>query len=118
MTAVVPEGLRLVLTEPLSFWGGVDPLDGSIIDTHHPQRGESVQGRVLVMRRGRGSSSSASVLAECLRLGTGPAAIVLEEIDEVLAVGALAARELYGIDCPVLADGDLYRQAVGPSLGS
>ncbi|HEY7703240.1 MAG TPA: DUF126 domain-containing protein [Acidimicrobiia bacterium] len=118
MTAEVPEGPRLVLTQPLSFWGGVDPTDGSIIDTHHPQRGESVRAMVLVMRRGRGSSSSATVLAECLRLGTGPAAIVMEEIDEVLAVGALVAKELYGVDCPVLADPVVFREVVGPSLDS
>ena len=28
----------LVLDEPLSFWGGFDPADGTIVDRHHPQR--------------------------------------------------------------------------------
>ncbi len=65
------------LHEPLSFWGGIDPTEGRIIDPHHPQLGESITGRVLVIPAGRGSSSSSSVLAESLRLGTGPAAIVL-----------------------------------------
>ena len=27
------------LRQPLSFWGGVDPANGQIIDTHHPQMG-------------------------------------------------------------------------------
>ena len=59
-------GEALVLAEPLSFWGGVDPVTGTVIDARHPQRGECVAGRVLVMPAGRGSSSSSSVLAETL----------------------------------------------------
>jgi predicted aconitase with swiveling domain len=92
----------LVLDEPLSFWGGLDPSTGRIIDRRHPQNGASVTGKVLVMPAGRGSSSSSTVLAEALRLGTGPASIILSEPDPIIEVGALVARELYGIDCPVV----------------
>ena len=95
-------GMALVLEEPLSFWGGVDPTSGVVIDVHHPQLGESVAGRVLVMPSGRGSSSSSYVLAEAIRAGTAPAAIVLLETDGVLALGAIVARELYGIAVPVV----------------
>ena len=66
-----PSGLALVLDEPLSFWGGLDPATGALIDTHHPQRGATVAGRVLVMPSGRGSSSSSYVLAEAIRAGHG-----------------------------------------------
>lgn len=95
-------GEALVLDEPLSFWGGVDPSDGRIIDRHHPQAGDSVRGHVLVMPSGRGSSSSSSVLAETLRAGTGPVAIVLAEPDPIVALGAVVARELYGSSIPVV----------------
>ena len=95
-------GETLVLDEPLSFWGGVDPSDGRIIDRHHPQVGEVVRGRVLVMPSGRGSSSSSSVLAETLRAGTGPVAILLAEPDPIVALGAVVADELYGGSIPVL----------------
>jgi hypothetical protein len=54
------------------------------------------------MPGGRGSSSSSSVLAECLRRGTGPAGLVLAIPDPILAVGALVARALYGLRCPVV----------------
>jgi predicted aconitase with swiveling domain len=91
----------LVLTAPLSFWGGLDPTTGLITDVHHPQRGESVTGKILKMPHGRGSSSSPSVLAETLRLGNGPLAIVLEEPDPVVWLGAHIAEQLYGIECPV-----------------
>lgn len=87
----------LVLTEPLSFWGGVDPLTGVIIDVRHPQVGEVVSGRVLMMPAGRGSSSSASVLAEMIRLGTAPLRMVLDQPDPILMLGAWVAEELYGV---------------------
>lgn len=95
-------GRALVLSEPLSFWGGLDPATGAIIDVHHPQLGAVVTGMVLVMPGGRGSSSSSSVLAEAIRAGTAPAAIVLSEADPIIALGALVARELYGAALPVV----------------
>ncbi len=95
-------GTAMVLGEPLSFWGGLDSETGEIIDRRHPQSGETVTGRVLVMPHGRGSSSSSSVLAEAIRLGTAPVAIVLEEPDEIVLLGALVAEELYGKTCPVI----------------
>ncbi|MEO7448452.1 MAG: DUF126 domain-containing protein [Humibacillus sp.] len=98
-------GTVLHLGTPLSFWGGTDH-NGTIIDAHHPQHGQSVTGRVLVMRAGRGSSSSSYVLAEQLRQGCGPAAIVMAERDAIVVLGAMVARELYGSDMPVALVGD------------
>lgn len=95
-------GPALLLDEPLSFWGGVDPATGDIVDVRHPQCDANVAGRVLVMPSGRGSSSSSSVLAECIRAGTAPVAIVLGEPDPILALGAIVARELYGRTIPVV----------------
>lgn len=95
------EGLALVLSEPLSFWGGIDVETGTIIDHSHPQRGQNVAGRVLVMPGGRGSSSASAVLAEAIRLGTAPAAIVLATPDPILTVGAIVAQFLYGLQCPI-----------------
>jgi predicted aconitase with swiveling domain len=92
----------LVLSEPLSLWGGLDPATGEVVDAHHPQRGANVGGRVLVMPAGRGSSSSSSTLSEAARAGNAPHAIVLGEPDVILAIGAAVAEELYGIRIPVL----------------
>lgn len=94
-------GEVLRLDAPLSFWGGTD-LAGRIIDAHHPQHGVSLTGRVLVMTSGRGSSSSSYVLAEQLRRGTGPAAIVLAEADAIIVLGVIVADELYGLSTPVV----------------
>jgi len=94
-------GRALVLDEGLSLWGGMDPATGELIDAHHPPRGANLAGRVVVMPSGRGSSSSASVLAEAVRAGTAPAAILLREPDLILSIGAAVAAELYGVDVPV-----------------
>ena len=95
-------GPALVLDEPLSFWGGLDPSTGEVVETGHPQRGEVVTGRILVMPSGRGSSSSATVLGEAIRAGKGPAGIVLGEPDDIIVIGALVATELYGVAIPVI----------------
>jgi uncharacterized protein len=92
----------LVLMAPLSFWGGVSAETGAIIDHSHPDLGKSVRGRVLVMPGGRGSSSSSSVLAETLRVGAGPKAIILARADPILTVGALVALSLYSVACPIV----------------
>jgi predicted aconitase with swiveling domain len=97
------EGRALVLKEPLSFWGGVDVATGRIIDHSHPALGQCVTGMILVMPGGRGSSSSSSVLAEAIRRRTAPAALLLGRPDPILTVGALVARSLYGLECPIIA---------------
>lgn len=95
-------GELLVLERPLSLWGGLDLHSGRIVG-RHPQEGTVVTGRILAMREARGSSSSASVLAEAVRLETAPAAIVLERPDDVIVAGSIVADELYGRTCPVVA---------------
>jgi uncharacterized protein len=103
-------GVALVLDEPLSMWGGLDPETGLVIDRRHPQAGQVLTGVILVLPAGRGSSSAASVLAEAIRRRTAPAALVLAEPDDILLVGALVAEELYDITCPVVvADEKMYR---------
>lgn len=102
-------GPLLVLDEPVSFWGGLDPTTGEITDRRHPQSGVIVTGSVLAMQSGRGSSSGSSVLAEAIRLGTGPAAILMLESDEIVTLGAVVAHELYGVAVPVVVlDGATY----------
>lgn len=111
-------GPVLVLDEPLSMWGGLDPDSGLIIDQRHPQRGLDVSAKVLVMPSGRGSSSSSSVLAEALRNGHGPAAIVLGESDPIVVLGALVVELLDGAICPVvvLAPADYRRLRSGDEM--
>jgi uncharacterized protein len=111
-------GAPLRLDEPLSFWGGLDPRTGRIIDRWHPQLDANVAGRVLMMPAGRGSSSGSASLAEAIRIGVGPAAILLLQRDPIVIVGAMVAAELYGRECPVLLarSADWDRLAAAPRL--
>lgn len=107
----------LAVLEPLSLWGGLDSATGRVIERSHAAFGVSLAGTVLAMPVGRGSSSSSSVLAEAIRLGTAPAAIVLSEPDPILVIGALVASALYGRACPVvvLSPADHARLALAAS---
>ena len=116
------EGSALVLSEPLSFFGGIDVETGRIIAQSHPERDASVAGRILVMAGGRGSSSSSSILAEAIRRGTAPLAIVLGRPDGILTVGSLVASSLYQRQCPIVVCpiervrmGDHVRISAGPA---
>ena len=95
-------GSILKLDEPLSLWGGLEPTTGEIIDRRHPQSGVIVTDRVVVMPSGRGSSSASSILLEAVRLHTAPAAIITAEVDGILALGAVVARELYDSAPPLV----------------
>ena len=101
LTSGAAEGPVLWLDEPLSFWGAFEPRTGVILDVHHPQRGACVKDTVLVMTETRGSGSAPGAIAEAIRLGTAPAAIILAQADINLAVGAEVAAVLYGRRCVV-----------------
>lgn len=113
LVAGAAAGPLLVLDEPLSFWGGVDPTTGVIRDAHHPQCGTALTGKVAHMARTRGSSSSSSVLAELIRAGLAPAAILLSAPDPIVVLGATVATELYRLVMPVLVVADDAVGAIG-----
>lgn len=94
------EGDALVLTAPISFWGGVDPRTGRIADVRHPQHGEVISGRVLFLPGTIGSSSASAVLMELVHNGRAPAALVLHEPDAILLLGLIVAREM-GWETPI-----------------
>ena len=109
VVAGAARGKVVVLDEPLSFWGGVDPGTGCIKDRHHPQVGTSLRGAIVVMARGRGSSSASTLVVELVRRDTAPAALVMRDPDEILATGSVVADELYGRTVPILVvDGPTY----------
>lgn len=87
-------GPVLRLEAPISFWGGVDPASGQIVDPRHPQYGAHVAGTVLLIPATVGSSSSSSVLLELIAQGRAPAAIALGKADAILCLGAVVATAM------------------------
>jgi predicted aconitase with swiveling domain len=103
LVAGTAAGQLLVTDEPLSFWGGYDPLTGAIIDQRHPLLGEIGAGRILVLPFSRGSSTTTAILLEAIRNGCAPAAIVTSGTDSFFALASVVAGELYDQPLPVLA---------------
>ena len=90
----------LALTAPISFWGGVDPKTATIADTRHPEYGQDISGRALLIPATVGSSSAAAILLELVHAGRAPAAIVLHEPDAILLLGLIVAKEM-GLSTPI-----------------
>lgn len=107
-------GPALVLSAPISFWGGVDPKSGRIADVRHPECGQDISGKVLFLPGTIGSSSASAVLMELVHAGHAPAALVLHEPDAILLLGLIVAREM-GWETPVAVK--LPREAFGDFEG-
>ncbi|WP_374384607.1 aconitase X [Dongia sp.] len=95
-------GPVLVCEQGLSFWGGVDPETGTIIDAHHPQHGQSLAGRVVLMPTSRGSCTGSGVLLGLALVGRAPAALIFREAEDVLTLGALVASQMFDRKIAVL----------------
>ena len=96
------EGPVIATTEALSFWGGVDPATGRVIDVHHPLHGICLTGGVLFMPTSRGSCTGSGVLLDLILTGRAPSALVFCEAEDVLTLGALVAAEMFGRALPVI----------------
>lgn len=107
----------MALTAPISFWGGVNPNTGEIADPRHPEFGQSISGRAVLIPATVGSSSAAAVLLELVHGGLAPSAIVLHEPDAILLLGLIVAREM-GLETPIAVRldarhyGDLHAQSI------
>ncbi|MGC8817257.1 MAG: DUF126 domain-containing protein [Candidatus Hadarchaeum sp.] len=88
-------GAALVSRSPLSFYGGVDPKTGIVIEKGHELEGECVKGRVLVFPQGKGSTVGSYVIYGLKKNGVAPAAIVNQETETIVATGVILA----GIPC-------------------
>ena len=98
----VAEGPIIATSEGLSFWGGVDPATGRVIDLHHPLHGTCLTGMILLMPTSRGSCSGSGVLLDMALNGVAPGALVFCEAEDVLTLGALVTSEMFGKPLPIV----------------
>jgi predicted aconitase with swiveling domain len=83
------EGEALVADATLSFWGEVDPVTGKVIAVGHPLEGQSLRGKVLVIRSTKGSSATPMVLNLAKLEGNAPVAFVNVDVDSLAALGCI-----------------------------
>jgi uncharacterized protein len=86
------EGEALVTTMPISFYGGVDPNTGVVIEKGHELQGQSVKGKILVFPQGKGSTVGSYTLYRMKKNGTAPAGMVNKESETIVAVGAIISE--------------------------
>ena len=86
------EGVALVSDKPISFYGGVDPETGKIIEKGHPLYGNSISKRILVFPYGKGSTVGSYILLRLKKRGLAPSAIINERCEPIIAVGAIIAE--------------------------
>jgi len=85
-------GEALVTTQPISFYGGVDPNTGEVIEKGHELQGKSVKGKVLVFPTGKGSTVGSYTLYRMKKNDAAPAGIINKECETVVAVGAIISE--------------------------
>ncbi|MCA1971060.1 MAG: aconitase family protein [Rhizobium sp.] len=95
------EGSLLFSDTALSFWGGVDPETGLVIDQAHPLHGRCLAGAILAIPGGRGSCTGSAVLMQLILNGKAPAGMVFSQAEEILTLGVMVAEEMYGRSLPI-----------------
>ena len=88
----IAEGEAIVTKDGISFYGGVDPDTGKVVEVGHKLEGQSITGKILVFPTGKGSTVGSYTLYRMKKNNTAPAAIVNEQIDTIIAVGCIISE--------------------------
>jgi len=88
----IAQGEALVTSMGISFYGGVDPETGVIVERGHELEGQSITGKILVFPTGKGSTVGSYTLYRLKHGGKAPAAIVNTECETITAVGCIIAK--------------------------
>ncbi|MEM3411763.1 MAG: DUF126 domain-containing protein [archaeon] len=86
------KGEALVTNQPISFFGGVDPNTGIVVEKGHELENKCIAGKILVFSTGKGSTVGSYTLYRLSKNNVAPAAILNKECDVIVAVGAIIAR--------------------------
>jgi len=96
------EGPALISRQPFMFAHGVDPKNGNVIDVRSDLFGKNIRNKVLIFPYGKGSTTGSAWLLETIRQGNGPAAVINQETEPIIASAIVMARILYGITIPLV----------------
>jgi hypothetical protein len=88
----IAEAEAIVTKDGISFYGGVDPDTGKIVEVGHELEGQTITGKVLVFPTGKGSTVGSYTMYRMKKNNTAPAAIVNEQIDTIIAVGCIISE--------------------------
>ena len=86
------EGEALVTKDSISFYGGVDPETGIVVEKGHELEGVNTTDKILVFPSGKGSTVGSYVIYQMAKTGKGPKALILRECEAIVAVGTIIAE--------------------------
>ena len=86
------EAETLVTSMGISFYGGVDPETGVVVEKGHELEGQAISGKILVFPTGKGSTVGSYTLYRLKKAGLAPAAIVNAECETITAVGCIISE--------------------------
>ena len=107
----IAEGEALTTTQPISFYGGIDPDTSEILEKGHELQGKKIKGKILVFPTGKGSTVGSYTLYRLKKGGVAPAGIINRECETVVAVGAIISEIpcVDKIDVSKIKTGDTVR---------
>lgn len=76
----------------ISFFGGVDPDTGVIVERGHELEGQCIAGKILAFPSGKGSTVGSYTLYRLKAAGLAPAAILNAQCETITAVGCIIAE--------------------------
>jgi predicted aconitase with swiveling domain len=88
----IVEAEAIVTKDGISFYGGVDPDTGIVVEVGHDLEGQSITGKVLVFPTGKGSTVGSYTMYRMKKNNMAPVAIVNEKIDTIIAVGCIISE--------------------------
>jgi predicted aconitase with swiveling domain len=107
----IAEGEALTTTQPISFYGGVDPETSEILEKGHELQGKRIKGKILVFPNGKGSTVGSYTLYRLKKGGVAPAGMINRECETVVAVGAIISEipSVDEVDISKIKTGDIVR---------
>ncbi|HDQ05684.1 MAG TPA: DUF126 domain-containing protein [Candidatus Bathyarchaeota archaeon] len=106
----IAEGEALTTTQPISFYGGVDPETSEILEKGHELQGKLIKDKILVFPNGKGSTVGSYTLYRLKKGGVAPAGIINRECETVVAVGAIIS------DIPCVDEIDISKIKTGDTV--
>jgi len=85
----IAEGEALVTSQPISFFGGIDPDTGLVCEKGHQLEGQSIVNKILIFPQGKGSTAGSFIMYAASQRGTAPRAIINLKAELIIAVGAI-----------------------------
>jgi len=86
------KGEALVTSQPVSFYGGVDPDSGILVEKGHELEGKNIKGKILVFPTGKGSTVGSYTLFRMKKNNTAPVGMINKECETIVAVGAIISE--------------------------